>query len=67
MIDPTVFQVARVVYEERISEHKLRPVYYRDNVFTVLIRAIKSAIKLNGPSEPAAKTAVKPVKKLAAR
>jgi hypothetical protein len=67
MIDPTVFQVARVIYEERISEHKLRPVYYRDNVFSLLFRAIKSAVKLNGPAEPAAKGAVKPAKKLATR
>ncbi len=67
MIDPTVFHLARVVYEERISEHKLHPVYYRDSILTVLIRAIKSAIKLNGPSEPAGKRAVKPAKKLAAR
>jgi hypothetical protein len=51
MIDPTLHQVARVIYEERINEYRIFRVDRRDNVFAMAFRAIKSVLSLNGRNE----------------
>ena len=53
--------VARVIYEDRVSEYALHRVDDQDNVFAIAFRAIVNAIQILGRNETARDSA-KPTK-----
>jgi hypothetical protein len=67
MIDPTLIQLTRVIYEERVNEYKLHRVGVAESALSLAFAAIKNALFSNKSGRNGATTTSGKGTKLATR